>query len=81
MTLPKKEEKGYLELVSCDEGFCIIAASRHASELAVIFFKYGISCERRNNAHSGDDELHFPGGMDRTQVQQVLDGYKQAKGS
>ena len=22
MTLPRKEEKGYLEIASCDEGFC-----------------------------------------------------------
>ena len=63
------------------KGFVIVADSRHASELAALFLQYGISCERRNNAHSSDDELHFPGGMDRTQVQQVLDGYKQAKGS
>jgi hypothetical protein len=81
VTLPKKEEKGYLEIVSGDEGFCIVADSRHAGELAALFLQYGISCERRHNTLSGDEELRFPGDMDRTQVQQVLEGYKQAKGS
>jgi hypothetical protein len=81
MTLPKKEEKGYLEIVSRDEGFAIVADRQHASELAALFLQHGISCERREDVRPGEDELRFPGSMDRAQVQQVLDGYKNAKGS
>lgn len=81
MTLPKKEEKGSLEIDSHGEGFAIVADKKHASELAALFLQYGISCEQRENVRPGQDELHFPRGMDRAQVQQVLDGYKQAKGS
>ena len=81
MTLPKKEEKGYLEIVSRAEGFAIVAAKQHARELAALFLQYGISCERQDDVRPGEDELRFPGGMDRAEVQQVLDGYKEAKGS
>jgi hypothetical protein len=81
MTLPKKEEKGHLEIVTRDKGLAIIAGKQHAAELAALFLQYGISCERQQDVVPGEDELRFPAGMDRAQVQQVLDGYKQAKGS
>jgi hypothetical protein len=32
MTLPKKEEKGYLEIVARDDGFAVVADKQHASE-------------------------------------------------
>jgi hypothetical protein len=81
MTLPKKEEKGYLQIVSREEGLAIVADKQHAAALAGLFLQYGISCERREDVRPGEDELRFPAGMDREQVQQVLDGYKNAKGS
>jgi hypothetical protein len=81
MTLPKKEEKGYLEIVVRDEGLAVVCNKQHAAELAALFLQYGISCERRENVRGGEDELHFPRDMDRVQLQQVLDGYKQAAGS
>jgi hypothetical protein len=81
MTLPKKEEKSYLEIVSRDEGLVIVAAKQHANELAALFLQYGISCQRQQDVQPGEDELRFPTGMDRSQVQQVLDAYKEAKGS
>jgi hypothetical protein len=79
MTLPKKDEKGYLEIVTRDDGFAIVADKQHASELAALFLQYGSSCERREGP--AEDELRFPAGMDRAQVQEILDGYKTAKGS
>ena len=59
----------------------IVAETQHATELAAIFLQYGISCERVKEVRPGEDELRFAAGMDRAQVQQVLDGYSQAKGS
>jgi len=79
MTLPKKDEKGYLEIARRDGGFAIVADKQHAGELAALFLQYGVSCERREGP--AEDELRFPAGMDLAQVQQILDGYKTAKGS
>jgi hypothetical protein len=81
MTLPKKEEKGYLELVARGEDLFILAEKHHAEDLAALFLQYGISCERRHDVQPGMDELRFPRGMNRAEVQRLLDGYKQAKGS
>src|SRR5262249_17521414 len=81
MTLPKKEEKGYLEIAPRDDGFAVVAGQQHAGELALLFLQYGFSCERRQDVRPGEDELRFPAGTARAQVQQVLDGYKYAKGS
>ena len=81
MTLPKKEAKGHLEIVARNECLAIVARKQYAAELAALFLQHGISCERQEDARPGEDELRFPAGMDRAQVQQVLDGYKQAKGS
>jgi hypothetical protein len=81
MTLPKKAEKGYLEIAPREEGFAIVAEKQHATELAALFLQYGISCERRHDVRPGEDELRFPAGTQRPEVQRVLDGYKTAKGS
>ena len=81
MTLPRKEEKGSLEIVSRGDGFAIVAEKQYANELAALLLQYGVSCERRPDVRPGADELRFLAGTDRAQVQQVLDGYKNAKGS
>jgi hypothetical protein len=79
MTLPKKEEKGYLEIAARADGFAIVADKQHASELAALFLQYGVPCERREGP--AEDEMRFPAGMDPAQVQQILGAYKTAKGS
>ncbi len=47
MTLPKKEEKGHLEIVARNECLVIVARKQYAAELAALFLQYGISCERQ----------------------------------
>jgi hypothetical protein len=81
MSLPKKEEKSYLEIMPRERGFAILAEKQYASELAALFLQYGISCERRQDLWPGEDELCFLPGTNQAEVQQVLDGYKSAKGS
>jgi len=80
MTLPKKEEKAYLEIHNSGKGFAIVAKKEDAGALAALFVQYGISCERKPQ---GADEItfQFPSGLERTQVEKVLEGYKTAKGS
>jgi hypothetical protein len=79
MSLPKKEEKGYLEIQDAGKSFAIVARNGDAGALAALFLQYGISCEREQR---GDEVIfRFPEGMSRTDVEGVLEGYKTAKGS
>ena len=81
MTLPKKEEKGYLEIQDAEKGFVIVAKKEDAGALAALFLQYGISCQRQQAKSTDDVTFQFPQGMERAQVESVLEGYKTAKGS
>ncbi len=81
MTLPGKNEKGYLEIVSAGTGFFIAADKGHADQLRQLFAQHGIPCVRRQDVEPGKDLLVFDEGADRGHVQEILEGYEQAKGS
>ena len=81
MTLPKKEEKGYLEIQDAGKGFVIVARKEDAGALAALFVQYGISCQRKEAKDGAEVTFQFSGGMERAQVESVLEGYKTAKGS
>ena len=81
MSLPKKDEKGYLEIVDSEEAFAIVARKEHVGALAALFLQYGISCHRKPAIDMADETLQFPKGVERSQVESVLEGYKTAKGS
>jgi hypothetical protein len=81
MTLPGKDEKGYLKIASRPGGFAITAFKQHAQELSALFKQYGITCRKEEGVQPGEDVLVFDAGADRAKVQQVLRGYEQAKGS
>ena len=81
MTLPGKDEKGYLKIVDEGRGFSITAEKRHAEELRPLFAQHGISCESREDVAPGKDLLVFTDPADRKKVQEILDEYEQAKGS
>ena len=79
MTLPKKEEKGYLGIQDSKKGFVIVAKKEDAEALAALFLQYGISCERKQG--KTEVTFQFLEGMQRAQVETVLEGYKTARGS
>jgi hypothetical protein len=79
MTLPGKNEKGYLEITDWGDGFAIHASKQHAEELEPLFQQHGISCRRDVGPES--DTLVFDVLADREKVRDVLAGYEQAKGS
>ncbi len=81
MSLPKKAEKEYLAVERSERGDFIVARKQDADALAALFLQYGMSCEREPDLRPGEDTLRFPVGMDRGQVERLLDGYKRAKGS
>ena len=79
MTLPKKEEKGYLEIQDTGKGFTIVAKKEDAGALAALFVQYGITCERKQSR--GKVTFQFPKSLKRAEIESVLEGYKTAKGS
>jgi len=79
MTLPKKEEKSYLEIQETSKGFILTARKEDAGALAALFLQYGISCDRK--AAKGKVTFQFPKAIQRAQIESVLEGYKTAKGS
>jgi hypothetical protein len=81
MSLPKKEAKAYLEITESGDGHTIIANTADADALAALFLGYGMSCERRRDVRPGEDALVLPREMDRKQVESLLEGYQNAKGS
>jgi hypothetical protein len=81
MTLPKKEEKGYLEIRDSKNGFVIVAKKEDAEALAAIFLQYGISCERKQTEGKTEVTFQFPEGMERAQIETILEGYKTTRGS
>jgi hypothetical protein len=81
MPAPEENDKSYLAIVSHGSGFAIRATPRHAVELVPLFTQYGLSCRQEPDAQAGQETLVFAEGADRAKVQEILDGYQQAKGS
>jgi hypothetical protein len=80
--LTKKADKGYLALTRDGlDGFVIVAEKAHAAELAQLFAQYAIPCRLHSDVAAGHDTLHFDADKDIGRVEEVLDGYKEAKGS
>ena len=81
MTLPKKEEKSYLEIEESGKGFVIVARKEDAGALAALFLQYGISCDRKPAKDDTDVTFQFPKSIGRAQIESILEGYKTSKGS
>src|ERR1700732_1416220 len=76
MSLPKRNDKEYLQIEPSQEGCRISGQKEHTEELAVLFAQYGITCQ-----NDGEGVLRFDPDVDRLRVAELLDSYKQAKGS
>ena len=82
MTLPKGDEKTYLEITPVQAGgFTIQAEGQHATELQALFRQHGIPYQFHPDVPAGKGELVFSREADMAQVQEVLDAYKEPKGS
>jgi hypothetical protein len=81
MTLPKGDEKTYLEIAPTEGGFTIQAEEQHAVELLALFQQHGITCELHPEVSPGKDELAFTLEVRPSQVREILDTYKTSKGS
>ena len=74
-------DKDYLEITGTRKAFSVVAQKAHADELEVLFSQRGLACRRQANALPNEDALRFEESADRAAVQEVLESYKQAKGS
>lgn len=81
MSLPAKAEKGYLELTKAGKGFVITGKSQHINELAAILEQHGIVLHRQPDASDDEETLRLERESDKPQTQELLDAYKNAKGS
>ena len=81
MTLPKKEEKSYLEIEESGKGFVIVARQEDAGALAALFLQYGMSCDRKPAKDNTEVAFQFPKSTERAQIESILEGYKTSKGS
>jgi hypothetical protein len=81
MSLPMKNEKAYLQLTDSGRGLVIAGAKGHAAELAALFTQRGIPCRRETDTGPDEDTLVFGDGADAAALTEILEAYKDAKGS
>jgi hypothetical protein len=81
MTLPKKEEKGYLQLEERSGKIVLIARKEHAAELVPLFQQNGCDCRNEGHISPDEDRLVFGQSVGRAEAGEILEAYKTAKGS
>ena len=81
MSLPKKAEKGYLEITDRGAGFAVRGHKDHTAELLVLFQQKGLRCHLQEAQTADVQVLVFDAGADRAQAKDILEAYKNAKGS
>jgi hypothetical protein len=81
MSLPKKAEKGYLQVSHSADGLSVAGLPEHVQELEPLFTQHGLPCQRGQATPDGLETLRFEPGADAAKVAEVLEAYKAAKGS
>jgi len=81
MSLPSKNEKGYLEVSQSESGFAIVGKKEHTSELALLYGQNGIGCHRESAGGPEEERLRFERDVTQAQLQEGLESYQNAQGS
>ena len=81
MSLPKKEEKGYLEIAGSGRSLTLVARKDHAVELVPLFTQHGLEVRDDGDVSAEEKRLVFANNADRGKAKEILDAYKNAKGS
>ena len=81
MSLPKKEEKGYLEIADRGGRLTLVARKDHAVDLMPLFAQHGIAMRDDGDISAEEKRLVFTNSADRGKAKEILDAYKNAKGS
>ena len=81
MTLPKKAEKGYLQIQRAEDRLSIVGQSQHIAALAALFEQRGIGCRRVAAQSAAEEMLLFDSDADLAALKGILESYQSAKGS
>jgi hypothetical protein len=81
MTLPKKAEKGYLQVQRLEGRPSIVGQSEHVAELTALFEQHGIGCRRASAGPTTEDMLLFDPSADVAAIEKILQSYQSARGS
>lgn len=81
MSLPKKAEKGYLQVDRAADGLSVAGLPEHVEDLEALFKQHGLPCRRGPATADGMEALQFGPEADAAKVTEVLEAYKTAKGS
>ena len=75
MSLAKRNERSYLEINDEADGFLIAVKPEHVTELSALMTQHGM-------AHVlGRDWLFFAADSNKVRVAEILESYKNARGS
>jgi len=75
MSLAKRNERSYLEINDEADGFLIAVKAEHVTELSALMTQHGM-------AHVlGRDCLFFAADSNKVRVAEILESYKNARGS
>jgi hypothetical protein len=78
MSLAKRNERAYLEIHDWASGFSIVVKREHANELSALLTQLGMA---HKWGGTGQDALFFNAGSDKLRVAEILESYKNARGS
>jgi hypothetical protein len=81
MTLPKKTEKGYLQVQRFEGRPSIVGQGEHVAELAALFEQHGICCKRAPAPLAVEEMLLFDPDADVAAIEEILQSYQSARGS
>jgi len=81
MPLPKKAEKGYLQILRFEDRPRIVGQSEHVGELAALFEQRGIGCRRAPATSVAEEMLLFDPDADMAALKEILEAYQSARGS
>jgi hypothetical protein len=78
MSLAKRNERAYLEIKDEADGFSIGVKREHASELSTLMTQHRMAHE---SGRPGRYELFFTADSNKVRVAEILESYKNARGS
>ena len=81
MTLPKKAEKGDLQVQSFEGRPIIVGQREHVAELVALFGQHGIGGRSASATPATQEILVFDLDADVVAIEEILQSYQNARGS
>jgi len=81
MSLPRRNDRAYLEITKSANGVSIAAKHKHATDLSALLIRHGIAHVRQEDIAAESVHLRFVTDSDRAKIAEVLESYKNITGS